>query len=242
MSETRAHESAAGRPLCPTLGPQSQRILDLIRDRGLRPGDPMPTEQELIETLAVSRNSVREAVHPLRALGIVDIRRGHGTVVGEPSLRVLSPSLAFRAITNGAHNLDELRHLVEVRELIEVGTAERLVGEVDARTLERMTELCDEMTRCGLDPEVDREFHRELYSGVDNPLIGQLVDVFWDAYRSASAALTAPDADAAEHTIARHRAIVDALRDADAQALRDAMSAHFTEIKRRLDAGPSPQP
>ncbi|WP_255615491.1 MULTISPECIES: FadR/GntR family transcriptional regulator [unclassified Saccharopolyspora] len=44
----------------------------------------MPTELELIELLGVSRNSVREAVRSLRALGIVDVRHGHGTVVGRP--------------------------------------------------------------------------------------------------------------------------------------------------------------
>lgn len=232
MPEVRAQGQG---PLCPTLDPQSQRILDLIHDRGLRPGDSLPTEQELIEQLRLSRNSVREAVRPLRALGIVDIRRGHGTVVGEPSLRVLSPSLAFRAITGGGHHLDELRHLVEVRELIEVGAADRLVQCADEPALARLGELCDEMTRTGLDPEVDREFHRVLYSEIENPLIGQLVDVFWDAYRGASAALSAPTSEAAEHTVARHRAIVDALRARDVDALRDAMRTHFTEIKRRLE-------
>ncbi len=224
----------------PALDPMSQRILDVIHHRGLGPGDPIPTEPELVEVLAVSRNSVREAIRPLRALGIVEVRRGHGTVVAEPSLRVLSPSLAFRVIagasrSDGADPLDELRHLVEVRELIETGAAERLAQEVDAATVDRLAELCDVMSREGLDPEVDREFHRLLYSTVDNPLIGQLVDVFWDAYRDASGVLDAPSREAAEDTAARHRFIVDALRGGDAEALRSAMSTHFTEIKRRID-------
>lgn len=79
------------------LDPLAQQILALIHQRGLGVGDSMPTELELIEELAVSRNSVREAVRALRALGIVDIRHGHGTFVGDAPLHALSPALTFRA-------------------------------------------------------------------------------------------------------------------------------------------------
>src|SRR5690625_3907158 len=79
------------------LDPLAEQILTLIHARGLRVGDSMPTELELIEELSVSRNSIREAVRSLRALGIVDIRHGHGTFVGEAPLHALSPALTFRA-------------------------------------------------------------------------------------------------------------------------------------------------
>lgn len=238
-------QQQAGRSPVRALDAMSQRILDVIHERGLGPGDPIPTEPELVDVLAVSRNSVREAIRPLRALGIVEVRRGHGTVVAEPSLRALSPSLAFRVIAGSARSggaagaagaLAELHHLVEIRELIEAGAAERLVREVDAATIERLSGLCDEMTREGPNPEVDREFHRLLYSTVDNPLIGQLVDVFWDAYQDARGVLDAPSKEAAEDTTAKHRRIAEALRSGDAEALRSAMSRHFAEIKQRIDA------
>ncbi len=233
-----AATGAAGEaePHFSTLGPLSQRILELIRERGLRAGDPVPTELELIEALAVSRNSVREALRPLRTLGIIEVRHGYGTVVGEPSLRVLSPSLVFRAVTTAAHQLDELRNLVEIRELIETGVVERLAGGVRSSTLDALDESCERMANSELDPEADREFHRTLYSDVDNPLVGQLIDVFWDAYNAANTELDAPEDQETERTIGRHRAIVAALRSGDGAAARSAMGEHFAEIKRRLDA------
>ena len=194
----------------------------------------MLTEVELIDTLSVSRNSVREAVRPLRALGIVDTRHGYGSVVGEPSLRVLSPSLTFGAVSTTTR--DGLRNLVEIRELIEVGVIGRLAGALGEPALERLTELCDEMTSSELDPEADREFHRVLYAAADNPLIGQLVDVFWDAYRSAQAVLDPPERRDTVETVARHRRIVEALRAGDPDRARSAMGEHFAEIKRRLAA------
>ena len=153
--------------------------------------------------------------------------------MGEASLHVLSPSLAFRAVAGG-DGLAGLRNLIEVRELIEVGVAGRLAGTLDESTLDRLDALCTAMGETELDPETDREFHRLLYARVDNPLIGQLVDVFWDAYRTAHDALSAPGPAERAETVRLHAAIVDALRAGDSAAARAAMTAHFAEINHRL--------
>jgi DNA-binding FadR family transcriptional regulator len=219
----------------PVLDPLAERILAIIHQRGLGVGDPIPTELELIDELSVSRNSVREAIRGLRALGIVDIRHGFGTFVGDASLNALSPSLTFRALTNGSgDDRRGLRDLVDIRELVEVGVIDRVVGTLADETLDRLAALCERMAETDLDPDVDREFHRTLYASIDNPLIGQLIDLFWDSYRAAHAALTLPGNRNTAHTAAQHAAIVTALRTGDRAAARAAMTAHFTDIKERL--------
>jgi DNA-binding FadR family transcriptional regulator len=218
------------------LDPLAQRILELIGERGLRPGDAIPTELELMDELSVSRNSVREAVRGLRALGIVDIRHGHGTFVGEASLRALSPSLSFRAMIDADDSVSGLRNLIDIRELIEVGMIRRVAGGLTEASLARLTELCDRMTGPDVEPAVDREFHRTLYAEAGNPLVGQVVDVFWDAYVAAHAALAAPPPLGVRATARKHRAIVDALRAADPDAAAAAMTAHFADIHQRLAA------
>ena len=55
-------------------------------NKNLKSGDLMPTENELIEQLGVSRSSLREAIKSLEALHILDIRHGVGTFVSESSL------------------------------------------------------------------------------------------------------------------------------------------------------------
>ncbi|TNG95045.1 FadR family transcriptional regulator, partial [Pasteurellaceae bacterium USgator41] len=62
-----------------------EKIKSLILEKNLKPGDLMPTENELIELLAVSRSSLREAIKSLEALHILDIHHGIGTFVGESS-------------------------------------------------------------------------------------------------------------------------------------------------------------
>jgi DNA-binding FadR family transcriptional regulator len=226
-----------GRPRA-VLDPLAEQILGLIRERGLRVGDAVPTEIELIEQLSVSRNSVREAMRALRTLGIVEVRHGHGTYVADVPLPALSPSLAFRALVEPDEDrLKGLRNLVDVRELVEVGVVDRLVGRVPAEALDALEELCDQMASTHLDPRLDREFHRTLFGCLDNPLIGQLADLFWDAYLAARAGMDLePPQAATGRTVALHRGIVAALRAGDAAAARDATVEHFTEIKQRLAA------
>src|SRR3954462_2201383 len=48
-------------------------VMQLILDRKLRPGAPLPTETELMEDLGISRNSVREALPALQALDLVEM-------------------------------------------------------------------------------------------------------------------------------------------------------------------------
>ena len=221
-----------------TTGTVAQRIVGVIRDLGLQPGDAMPTELDLIERLQLSRNTVREAIRELRAWGIVDVRHGHGTFVAEASLAAIAPSLVFRALVAGPDGLESLRHLVGVRELIETGAVGDLAGTFDPAEIAELLTLCDTMADPDRSEQADRAFHRALYRHLDNPLVGQLVDVFWDAYHEAHHQL-ADLSSYGDETAQLHRDIVIALRDADADAARRAMHVHFGGIAHRLDLAES---
>src|SRR2546430_3978728 len=61
----------------------AERILLLIAESGLRPGDRMPTENELAARLGTSRSVTREAVKILSALGRVRAQKGRGLYVAD---------------------------------------------------------------------------------------------------------------------------------------------------------------
>lgn len=211
----------------------AQRIVDIIRKSGLRAGDSMPTEQELIARLGVSRNTVREAIRELRAWGIVQVRHGHGTTVASPSLQALAPSLVFRALVSGAQGLHALQNLAEVREILEVSAIASLAEEPGLLDTEELLALAERIGDPATSMQADRAFHRTLYAQLPNPLIGQLVDVFWDAYHEANHQLSDVSAYG-EESVAAHRAIVEAAAAGDAERARAAMHAHFAGIYTRL--------
>lgn len=85
----------------------------------LKPGDRIPTESELVETLGVSRNPVREAVKILCYAGVLEIRRADGTYVcREFSGKVLNPVLY--GVLLSRQDATELR---ELQLMLETGLA-----------------------------------------------------------------------------------------------------------------------
>ncbi|ROT26329.1 FadR/GntR family transcriptional regulator [Micromonospora sp. HM5-17] len=207
-----------------------ERIVDLIHERRLAPGAAMPTEPQLMDLLGASRNSVREAVRALQALGIVEIRHGYGTFVGHAPLDVLSPSLTFRVRSRADRGVRALQDLVEVRELLEVG----LIGEVAKTVSEpRLAALDALVTAMERDREADRAFHSLLYESCGNELVLQLIGLFWDVYHEVGAALDPPEGRAAD-IVANHRRIVEALRARDSRGAQEAMRLHFHDVKARI--------
>ena len=57
-----------------------------IADGEYRPGDQLPTEDELLQRFEVSRITVRRAIQNLVQRGLLEIRRGRGTFVLEPRI------------------------------------------------------------------------------------------------------------------------------------------------------------
>ncbi|GAA2801793.1 FadR/GntR family transcriptional regulator [Nonomuraea dietziae] len=164
-----------------------QAVKEIILSRRLAAGDPLPTETELMEELGASRNSVREALKALQAVGIVDIRHGFGMFVGRMSLNGLVDELAFHSrIRMHDDGPRQLGHLVEIREVLEAGLVERLIdlgGEADLSPVaEVMARMSAEAEVGIISPETDRLFHDVLYRPLGNPLVGQLLGAFWDVY------------------------------------------------------------
>ena len=58
-----------------------------IRERGLRPGDRVPTEAQLEATYGVSRATIRQAVGDLEVEGVLRRVQGKGTFVATPRIQ-----------------------------------------------------------------------------------------------------------------------------------------------------------
>ena len=100
-----------------------QRLLDAFnRDLlsgALRPGDRISTEVELSEQFGVSRNTVREAIKILVAMGVLEIRRPVGTFVCEGFSEAMISPMLYGVILGRGDSYDEL---MDLREIMETGT------------------------------------------------------------------------------------------------------------------------
>ncbi|HEY3506870.1 MAG TPA: FCD domain-containing protein [Actinocatenispora sp.] len=215
-----------------------ERMTSLILERGLRAGDPLPNEQELMSLLGVGRHPLREAMKALQAVGIVEIRHGFGTYVGAVGLQSLEDGLAFRMRQSMGGDLSDVRNVLEVREVLEVGLAAKVVAHFGRHGTDELADIVDRM-RVRADageyfPDEDWAFHRALYQPLGNELVVGLVGVFWRAFAEVDTRLPGPRYTPAD-AFGWHRDLLDALRAGRPDRYAAAMTEHFVGIHGRLD-------
>ena len=208
-----------------------------ILERGLKAGDPLPNEQELMVQLGVGRHPLREAMKALQAVGIIEIRHGHGTYVGQVTLQSLEDGLAFRMSQSMAGDLRDVANVLEVRQAIEVGLADDVVATFREHSFDDLDAIVARMeSKAGEGqyfPDEDWAFHQALYEPLGNALIIDLLSVFWRTFAQVDARLPGArytPADAA----AWHRDLLDALKSGRPEDFARSMKTHFNGIHTRL--------
>lgn len=217
----------------------AEAIKGLILRNGLHPGDLIPTEAELCQELGVSRSSVREAIRALATLDIVEVRHGHGTVVGQMQLRPLVETLVFRGVLQPGAELTALREVVELRRAFDLALADRVVACHRGQDRPVLAELVAQMLAHAAAGRTflqeDRRFHTELLAPVGNQLAVQLVAAFWDIHSAVLPRLgLAPPADIIR-TAQAHGDMLDAAIAGDVAAYRAATTAHYDPLIGMLD-------
>ncbi|MEU4391171.1 FCD domain-containing protein [Kribbella sp. NPDC023855] len=214
------------------------RMKSFILERGLKAGDPLPNEQELMVQLGVGRHPLREAIKALQAVGIIEIRHGHGTYVGEVTLQSLEDGLGFRMSQSMAGDLSDVRNVLEVRQALEVGLAEDVVAHFSGTDCDQLEEIVARMESKASSgeyfPDEDWAFHQALYEPLGNALVIDLLSVFWRTFAQVDARLPGArytPADAAGW----HRDLLDTLKSGRPDRFARSMKAHFVGIHTRFN-------
>lgn len=113
------------------------KIKELLILKKLKPGDLIPSETVLTDSLKVSRGSIREAMKILSAYGIVEIKHGHGTFVSNISNPKLFDPLLFNILISD-YNFKEL---IEVRDTLERGIVHHIIISATDEELQKLDEI-----------------------------------------------------------------------------------------------------
>lgn len=210
-----------------------EEIKAFILRSALKAGDPLPSEGDLAERLNISRNSLREAVRSLEALGIIEARPGAGLFVRDFSFDPILNGLAYGLLSD----LNEVNDMIEVRFYLEVGMAEHAVAAVTDEQVERLREILARMYAAAKNgiysAEDDRAFHQVLWEKVGNTILPKIIDVFWIILHHAQANGAVPNVGDPIDTYRRHLELANALEKRDLKTLQTAMTHHwgYPEIK-----------
>jgi GntR family transcriptional regulator, transcriptional repressor for pyruvate dehydrogenase complex len=225
------------RPLRVASGKDSivSSVIDRIREallrRDLKPGDYLPSETELTQTLGVSKSSVREAVKMLQAMGVVEVRRGQGTLVRtHPGAAYISPMI-FQLILESGYPED----LVELRLMFEpaftVMAMRRATDEDLARigkALERLEASVRSRTQVAED---DLAFHLAILRATGNRLVVRIGETIFQLFEPS---ISISMQHIPERAVQDHRRIYEALCARDEARLREAVLQSYDGWKESL--------
>lgn len=207
------------------------RLLDLIQQRHLGPGDRLPAERELAASMGVSRSSLREALRALTVLGVAEMRHGAGTYVSSLEPELLVRHLSF-VLSLSEHASDQL---FEARKVVEPAMAALAAGRIDDGTLD-LLDGCVERARSAIGDaeafmEADVALHEAIRVAAENAVLGRFMESI-RAVGLASRRRTGARRAVQEQTVKDHRAIVAALRAHDPEAASAAMHRHIENVER----------
>ena len=226
----------------------SNELMQRILDGKFKPGDALPSEDDLAAQFDVSRPVIREAVKQLALLGMIESRQGRSTrVSSQRQWNQFDPGLLLARSRAGAVD-DILLELLELRRLIETGAAGLAALRATPEAVAQMDEAYRRMEVSQRDVERfvegDIAFHDALLAATGNYLLTQLIETLGPMLRVGRRMSLERRPDGAAASQLGHRAILDAVRAQDAETARRAMREHlsWTAELRLGDGGESNDP
>jgi DNA-binding FadR family transcriptional regulator len=208
-----------------------EKILALIKDGALAPGDPLPSERELMQTLAIGRPAIREALQSLQSQGLVVIRHGERPRVALPSMARMTDQMADTMRHLLTHSPASLEHLKEARATFEMEMA-RIAARSRAQSdLDRLRSILQSQEAAGSESrrflEIDGQFHREIASISGNPIFAALCEAIFRWRTDFHMDLVhVPGLE--QLTLDEHEAILAAIAMQDSTQAARAMGDHLT--------------
>jgi GntR family transcriptional regulator, transcriptional repressor for pyruvate dehydrogenase complex len=206
------------------------RQIERLILKKLKPGDKLPSERELAETLAVSRSSIRDAIRSLELAGMVEPRQGAGTIVREVS----ASSLANPLVNALKRKKELMGELLDFRKILEPPLAARAATHASPDEISEMEDILErqaEKMRQGESTITeDSEFHYGVALASGNSVVLKVLDILMDLLRETRERSLQVEGRA-QKSLAGHRRILSAIKRHDAEAAKAAMRRHIEDVE-----------
>ena len=162
---------------------QTSKLLELIRDRGFKPGDKLPSERDLAALFGMSRSAVRESLIRLDTLRIVESRPKSGVYLQPYGAERSIEAMVLFAETNTPLTAAEVVQSVELRGVLE-SEAMRLAclrrTQDDLDLLQKILRDSAAAIACGETlAELDPLFHKAIVAATKNDVLLRFINVFY---------------------------------------------------------------
>ncbi|MCX5779394.1 MAG: FadR/GntR family transcriptional regulator [Firmicutes bacterium] len=212
-----------------------EQIKQLLTRGDLRPGDRLPAERDLAESLGVSRASVREALTALETMGILDIRPGEGTFIRHTSNAETFESLTLLLTMERTPEA----HLMEVRRILETEAAALAAQRATSEDLEKIAASLMVMKNADsiqTAVEADVRFHYAIAEATKNTVLLRIMntvaDLMHQTFRQEREKLYA---ELGPRVLSEHEAIIAAIQSRNPEEAWAKMLEHIDRIEAAIN-------
>lgn len=202
----------------------------ILEEKIYKYGEKLPNENELSQTLGISRTTLREAIRILTSEGILVVKRGRGTFVADQ----------FDQYTDSSMDMQELfkmkvtlRDLYEARMIFEPEAAALACKRATDKEIEHILALGEACQRqVKLDPQgknriaSESAFHGAIIKASHNDFLSQFMPTLTQTIEQTFALNYNLDV-IAEDAYKDHILIMDFLKKRDGQAIKSAVTIHL---------------
>ena len=246
ISEREAEgKPASAQPRRPKKRPMiiAENIKDWIVERGLRPGDRLPGERELIERFQASKGTIREALKVLETQGLIYTRTGPG---GGTFVEALSERQAMELLGNYFFFRNPtIGDIYALRKLLEPELAASVVGRLSDQDMKRLEQTMQLYTDPPQDLEEERrqrhaelDFHGILVDLCPNPILAFQCRFLQSLLRDLTVCkkiYDTPNPDLRESGLSYQVRLLRALRREDAEQAQAIMYEHMCTAQRYME-------
>lgn len=215
-----------------------KKLVEMIDHGIVGPGGQFPSERELVESMQVSRNVLREAFHILEEKGVIFSIQGKGRFLREIPDGLVGHPTAFEL------QKYTLLELYQVRVVLELGTMDILADELDESDIADLEmvyqRLAEHFTMNGSTKgefemhlayatKSHNEYLKSLLQNTTKRVLGMMQGEFSDLVVQYDV----------EWFVQDHREIIDALRNRDRNAARAAMQKHLDRTSYNIKIFPT---
>lgn len=205
-----------------------QQMKEQILNGDWKPGEKIPSENELTKVFGVSRISVRQALQKLTAVGLIETRVGEGSFV-----KKLNPGITMNNLIPALYlGPDSLKEVLEFRKVMEGRVAELACSKAGPDDIENLEKIYCNMKRDKDNLEKfsqeDYKFHITLGIITNNSIIIQLYTIIQEQLNIAFKKIVTVRGNKAG--LYYHRLILDAMKEKDCEKVKKIMDEHMEDL------------
>lgn len=205
-------------------------LKELINFKNLEPGDKLPSERMLSEKFNVTRSNLREALQTLEFYGLVKSIPQSGTFIADIGITALN-GMIDDILYLPVHSFKDLVEARIFLELKGVKLAALRRNEDDLVNMENaLADYSEKVVRGENALQEDLLFHLAIAKASGNPTLNTFMLKITPEIINNFEKHHVCDKDTAFKGIQEHKAIIDAIRERNPDAAKNAMKIHFKAL------------